>query len=493
MKEWLAYGVFPGGIVVDQERWNGGTPQHGYLYSLTSVGSIISIADHLARLGDVELYTHSTIVGLHGTAGTPPKTLLSVLQHGAALTNGTLLQYASLTSTSDPLLRIDQSGPTDVRVEYVNLAPANLYYRDTSIKTAYTTAIPGSFDTGGFDVLRGEWGNYPRIRFMFGSMEGLHNPFAAVIEYHIASTGSDTVSCATAKTWSSNPANAKRTSQGGINCATAPGDIVSFHVGTYVPSSTVNTVASGTSGNPITIRAYPGDLVTIQGQAFQVNGHDWIVLRDFTIDLQSLNVIAGANDVQLINMRNTNAPIHGIVLDGSAGALNNILIDGCEVMNAGTLGGGGSGIRGSPDNLTVQKTNITIQNCTLHDNDEDGIGFSNVTGITIKDNTIYNNGEEAVDIKQISSNILIEHNTVYDNTAGGILINPVNASDNPPIAGGPPLRSRAISSTTTAPWRAILRFGSTVWPIMARARSSATTSSSARPFPSPTGSPCSAP
>ena len=89
---------------------------------------------------------------------------------------------------------------------------------------------------------------------MFGSMEGLHNPFAVgLVRYHVAKTGSDAVSCADAQTWATNPTQAKLTVQAGINCATTPGDTVQLHLGTYVAAAT--TVFRGASGSPIMITA----------------------------------------------------------------------------------------------------------------------------------------------------------------------------------------------------------------------------------------------
>jgi hypothetical protein len=60
----------------------------------------------------------------------------------------------------------------------VYIAPANIFYKDSAIATAYQKAIPSSYSTSGCDALRGEWCVYPRIRFMFGQMEGKVWPYA---------------------------------------------------------------------------------------------------------------------------------------------------------------------------------------------------------------------------------------------------------------------------------------------------------------------------
>jgi hypothetical protein len=182
VQEFLKYGVFPGGWTADQRRWGGysggESPKAyiGYSYQGTLLGSVISIADHLARSGDLTAYKFSTSDGLYGTAG-GPKTLLKVLRHFASQTNGTVIQYASTTGTTDPALIIDDTG-TESRVEFVNLTPANIFYNDLAIITAYQKRLPANWSGIGCDMLSGEWCSYPRIRFMFGQMEGKVSPYS---------------------------------------------------------------------------------------------------------------------------------------------------------------------------------------------------------------------------------------------------------------------------------------------------------------------------
>ncbi len=178
VKEWLKYGVFPGGVVFDQMRWNTADDiESGYNYEGTAIGSIITIVDHLARAGDAELYEYSTNDGMYGSEGRA-KSLLGVMQHFAGLTNGYILEYGATSSTSDPDLLIAPSGPTQNSVTYVYLAPANIYYNDPDVTEAYTAPLPDSYMTGGYDPLGGDWGSYPSIRFMFGQMEGVVWPYS---------------------------------------------------------------------------------------------------------------------------------------------------------------------------------------------------------------------------------------------------------------------------------------------------------------------------
>ena len=134
IQEWIKYGTFAGGQSLEQARWQfgatSGTPQHGYLYAGHTIGSALTAIDVLARDGYVNLFDYSTSVGLHGSEG-GPKSILNILQHYAALTNGTVIEYASTTATSDPNLRIDPVGPGQTRIEYLNLAHGNLYIRSS--------------------------------------------------------------------------------------------------------------------------------------------------------------------------------------------------------------------------------------------------------------------------------------------------------------------------------------------------------------------------
>jgi hypothetical protein len=184
--EWIKFATYPGGQVFDQFRWGGvytsstTSPQHGYLYSGLSIGSIVSAVDHIARFGDTSLYEFETSEGMFGTQG-GPKSLKRILQHFAGMAKGTIIEYASTSATSNSGLIIDRENEPQfgqTRVEHVNIAPANVYYKDNVIASAYQLPIPASFDTVGCNTLKGEWCTYPRIRFMFGQMEGKIWPYS---------------------------------------------------------------------------------------------------------------------------------------------------------------------------------------------------------------------------------------------------------------------------------------------------------------------------
>jgi hypothetical protein len=179
VKEWLMFAVAPDGSTADQRRWNEGTPLQGFSYSGTVIGSILTVADHLARAGDPELYEFKTSAGILGWGG-GPKSILTVMQHFANIAIGerNLGGGVKLYATTDNSPRADKIiGPQDKGIEDIFLIPANLYYNDPTCKKAYTRALPRKPRSGGYDVWGGDWGTYPSIPFMFGNLEGVVNPY----------------------------------------------------------------------------------------------------------------------------------------------------------------------------------------------------------------------------------------------------------------------------------------------------------------------------
>jgi hypothetical protein len=181
-KEWLTFAVAADGTVYDQVRWNNaGDPRVGFGYEGTALGSMISIADHLARDGDPELMTYSTSAGFHDWGG-GPKSLLKAMQHYAGLViaergvsaSGGVHQYASRSATTSTSLLI---GPGPDQVKELVLIPATLFHKDRTVTTAYTRPLPSSPSSGGYDPWGGDWGTYPDVRFMFGQLEGVVWPY----------------------------------------------------------------------------------------------------------------------------------------------------------------------------------------------------------------------------------------------------------------------------------------------------------------------------
>jgi hypothetical protein len=181
VKEWLMFAVAPDGTVVDQFRWNdqNGSPQLGYVYAGTALGSIITTVDHLARAGDAELYDYETSFGYYGWEG-GPKSLRLAVQRYANLTiseRGMGEGGRAYASKDDVLTQGKLIGPGTTKIQETYLIPANLYYRDAIVKKAYSRPLPQKPDSGGYDIWGGDWGTYPGIRFMFGQLEGVVWPY----------------------------------------------------------------------------------------------------------------------------------------------------------------------------------------------------------------------------------------------------------------------------------------------------------------------------
>lgn len=184
VKEWLVYAVAGDGTVVDQYRWNtnNGDPEVGFLYAGTAIGSIISAVDHLARAraGDMELYEFETSEGYYGWDG-GPKSLKLVMQRYADLVMAErglgpgAEAYASLDSVLAPDKLI---GPHEKRVNDINLATGNRYYRLKDVESVYTRPMPSINQSGSnYDIWGGDWGTYPGVLFMFGQLEGQVWPY----------------------------------------------------------------------------------------------------------------------------------------------------------------------------------------------------------------------------------------------------------------------------------------------------------------------------
>jgi hypothetical protein len=174
------FAVARDGTIADQFRWNdAGNPQVGYGYAGTILGSIITVVDHLARAGDAELYAYETSFGHYGWEG-GPKSLRLVMQRYARLALGErrmgegALAYASKEAVHTPDKLI---GPGVTNIQEIYLIPANLYYRDATVKKAYSRPLPKTSRAGGYDAFGGDWGTYPGLRFMFGGLESVVWPY----------------------------------------------------------------------------------------------------------------------------------------------------------------------------------------------------------------------------------------------------------------------------------------------------------------------------
>jgi hypothetical protein len=182
VKEWLMFNVAPDGTVADQFRWNTKTenpPLWAYHYAGTVIGSIVATVDHLARAGDVSLYEYETSFGHFGWDG-GPKSLKRVLRRFADLTlsrQASDAQAKAYASTDAQLQLSEMINPGNSHIHAIYLAPANVYYKDPSLKKAYLRELPRKPFSPGCSPWSGDWCTYPSVLFMFGNMDNRVWPY----------------------------------------------------------------------------------------------------------------------------------------------------------------------------------------------------------------------------------------------------------------------------------------------------------------------------
>jgi hypothetical protein len=187
VKEWLKYSVFPDNTPSEFDRWESSDPDLGWGYTGLVLGSVLTIADSLARTSDLELYNYVTSEGLYGTQG-GPKSILGVIRLYMQHIDGKTARYGTDQASQNGTLnyRIDDFNPpnSSARNNDTFVANGNVFYKDSYVKSVYmrtapnTRAYPGSPATGGYAAWGGEWGVYPGVLFMFGDMEEKVGPYS---------------------------------------------------------------------------------------------------------------------------------------------------------------------------------------------------------------------------------------------------------------------------------------------------------------------------
>jgi hypothetical protein len=257
--------------------------------------------------------------------------------------------------------------------------------------------------------------------FLLGSMfTPAQQVQAAGNTYYVAKTGLDTNDGSSAHPW----LTIRHASY-----AMVAGDTVYVKSGIY--NELVTSIRSGTSGNPITFKAYPGDLPIIDGTGLTLGrtqglitagGRSYITFDGFevrnAVDCQGVYIYDG-DHINLKNLKIHNIYICGIKLQGTNA--NNIVIDSCELYNCNI----------NLDDETISlmpASSVEIKNCIIHDTLKHGIcckgdGTTGSNNISIHDNEIYNiaNTEPGIyiDCQGINqNNYSIYDNKIHDNYWG---------------------------------------------------------------------------
>lgn len=186
VKDALRYSYFPQGAVGDFERWTRRNPTKGWKYGGEFVGALVTIADHLARAGDDELYEFSTTDGALGTEGVHelsglPKSLHTLVRDIMSYVDHTYERYGTdrrqQAGRRQYLIDSVNQLKEDPRITDTALAMANHHFDDPYIRAVYTREAdgtppyPADPGEGRGEAASGEGGVYPGVLFMFGDME----------------------------------------------------------------------------------------------------------------------------------------------------------------------------------------------------------------------------------------------------------------------------------------------------------------------------------
>jgi parallel beta-helix repeat protein len=143
--------------------------------------------------------------------------------------------------------------------------------------------------------------------------------------------------------------------------AASPGDTIQLRAGTYLGSTTIgDNFSSGDAGNPLTIRGYQNESVTVEAdgwQVFSINALNGITLQNMT-----LVPIADYNAITILNSDTI--------------TLRNITI---------------AGMGSSKPVFAANSANLTIDDSSFSDNAAGVLEFSNVQTITITNSDFDNN------------------------------------------------------------------------------------------------------
>ncbi|MFF6876292.1 right-handed parallel beta-helix repeat-containing protein [Streptomyces sp. NPDC012474] len=181
-----------------------------------------------------------------------------------------------------------------------------------------------------------------------------------------------------------------------VRNATA-GTVIQVRGGTYHPSATLESSANGTPSARITLRAYGGEKVRIDGSALPAGS--WLA------------GIAGDHwTVQ--DLAFVNSPAQGFVATSSAGGIFRNLVTADNGDSGFTLRGDGT-------------TGNLVQNLDSHGNydpaghgrNADGIAvkFGSGTGNRITGARLYHNSDDGIGLWQFSSKVTIEHSWAFGN------------------------------------------------------------------------------
>ncbi|MFC9290864.1 right-handed parallel beta-helix repeat-containing protein [Streptomyces sp. NPDC057052] len=177
----------------------------------------------------------------------------------------------------------------------------------------------------------------------------------------------------------------------------AAGTVIQVRGGTYYPTATLKSTASGTSSNRITLQAYGTEKVKIDGSKLPAGS--WLA-----------GIYGNYWTVQ--NLTFQKSPAQGFVVTSSTGGVFRNLV---------TAGNGDTGftLRGDDTvgNLVQNLDSHSNYDPAGHGQNADGIAvkFGSGSGNRITGARLYNNSDDGLDLWQFSTAVTIEHSWAFGN------------------------------------------------------------------------------
>lgn len=266
-----------------------------------------------------------------------------------------------------------------------------------------------------------------KIIFIFLIIVAIFNAtIATASTYHVTTSGSDSNGCTNSTT------DACRTPVFGASKLTAPGDVLEIHTGSYSINGSSNYTSASIyprADNTI-IRAYPGDIVTLDGGSAPTgtiigsvnrNGTtiSGLIIKGVVLIWYSSNVTIQNNDISVGSDDDSVNTIFDdlIFVQGGDGSLiqNNILHDNPHVTAESPL---------NRSQIMVYDTdNLTIEYNTFYNSSGSGIYLKGnpIQGAVVRYNYFYSNYSSAIAVfgeysPGGSANI---HNNIFRNNDTG--------------------------------------------------------------------------
>ena len=180
-----------------------------------------------------------------------------------------------------------------------------------------------------------------------------------------------------------------------------PGDTIYMRGGTYPFPVQTSITRNGSSGNPIKVFNYPGEVPILDGSSNPNTGGHAIIL-----------VNTGVSWWHFKGLEIKNSPAYGIYLRGTA---SNIIVEFCNLHHNVRLDDSGGAINIEFGSNILILNNDSHHNGKAGSNGGDGIWLgSQGSGNIIRGNRVWRNNDDGIDLWD-AANVLVENNWSWEN------------------------------------------------------------------------------